>query len=73
MERGGGGILRFVSWFLWLIPLGLLAVAASFAYKQYDQIRTRPEVTRALVQRMTSGEAAKLLSATGYSSPAPRR
>jgi RND family efflux transporter MFP subunit len=62
----GGGILRLLSWLLWLIPLGLLAVAASFAYKQYDQIRSRPEVTRGLVQRMTSGEAAKLLSATGY-------
>jgi RND family efflux transporter MFP subunit len=62
----GGGFLRLFSWLLWLIPLGLLAVAASFAYKQYDQIRSRPEVTRGLVQRMTSGEAAKLLSATGY-------
>jgi RND family efflux transporter MFP subunit len=62
----GGGILRLLSWLLWLIPLGLLAIAASFAYKQYDQIRSRPEVTRGLVQRMTSGEAAKLLSATGY-------
>jgi RND family efflux transporter MFP subunit len=29
-------------------------------------MRSRPEVTRGLVQRMTSGEAAKLLSANGY-------
>ena len=58
--------LRFLSWLLWLIPLGLLAVAGSFAYRQYDQIRSRPEVTRGLVQRMTSGEAEKLLSAKGY-------
>jgi RND family efflux transporter MFP subunit len=65
-QRGGGGILRFFAWLLWLIPIGLLGVGGSFAYKQYDQIRSRPEVTRGLVQRMTSGEAAKLLSATGY-------
>jgi RND family efflux transporter MFP subunit len=62
----GGAFFRVLAWLLWLIPLGLLAVAGSFAYKQYDQIRSRPEVTRGLVQRMTSGEAAKLLSATGY-------
>lgn len=65
-RRGGGGVVRFLSWLLWLIPMGLLAVAGSFAYKQVNQIRSRPEVTRGLVQRMTSGEAAKLLSATGY-------
>ena len=62
MVRRGGGGLRFLSWLLWLIPLGLLGVGISFAYKQYDQIRSRPEVTRGLVQRMTSGEAAKLLA-----------
>jgi RND family efflux transporter MFP subunit len=64
--RRGGGLLRLLAWLLWLIPLGLLGVAGSFAYKQYDQIRSRPEVTRGPVQRMTPGEAAKLLSATGY-------
>jgi RND family efflux transporter MFP subunit len=64
--RRGGGIVRLFAWLLWLIPLGLLGVGGSFAYKQYDQIRSRPVVMRGLVQRMTSGEAAKLLSATGY-------
>ncbi len=64
--RRGGGIVRLLAWLLWLIPLGLLGVGGSFAYKQYDQIRARPVVMRGLVQRMTSGEAAKLLSATGY-------
>ena len=63
--RGGGG-LRLLSWLLWLIPLSLLAIAGVVAYRQYDQIRSRPEVTRGLVQRMTSGEAQKLLSAKGY-------
>ncbi len=66
MVRRGGGALRLLSFLLWLIPLGLLGVGGSFAYKQYDQIRSRPAVMRGLVQRMTSGEAAKLLSATGY-------
>jgi RND family efflux transporter MFP subunit len=65
-RRGGGGLVRLLGWSLWLIPLGLLGVGGSFAYKQYDQIRSRPAVMRGLVQRMTSGEAAKLLSATGY-------
>jgi RND family efflux transporter MFP subunit len=51
---------------LWLIPLSLLGAAGAVVYKQYDQIRTRPEVTRGLVQLMTSGEAQKLLSAKGY-------
>ena len=41
-SRRGGGILRLFAWLLWLIPLGLLAVGGSFAYKQYDQIRSRP-------------------------------
>ncbi len=57
--RRGGGALRLLSWLLWLIPLGLLGVGGSFAYKQYDQIRSRPAVMRGLVQRMTSGEAAE--------------
>jgi RND family efflux transporter MFP subunit len=64
-RRGGGG-LRLLSWALWSIPAGILAVAGWFAYRQYDQLRSRPEVTRGLVQLMTSGEAEKLLSAKGY-------
>src|SRR5579883_434872 len=64
-SRGGGG-LRLLSWLLWLIPLSLLGTAGAVVYRQYDQIRTRPEVVRGLVQLMTSGEAQKLLSAKGY-------
>ena len=49
----------FLSWLLWLIPLGLLGGAGTVAYRQYDQIRSRPQVTVGLVQRMTTGEAAE--------------
>ncbi len=63
-RRGSG--LRLVSWLLWLIPLGIAGAAGLYGYRQYDQIRSRPEVSRGLVQRMTSGEAEKLLSAKGY-------
>ena len=66
VARRGGGALRFLSWILWLIPLGILASAGAFAYRQYDQFRSRPQVTVGLVQRMTVGEAEKLLSAKGY-------
>jgi RND family efflux transporter MFP subunit len=64
-RRGDGG-LRLLSVFLWLIPLGLLGAAGTVAYRQYDQMRSRPEVTRGLVERMTPGQAARLLSAKGY-------
>jgi RND family efflux transporter MFP subunit len=64
-HRGGGG-LRVLSWLLWLIPLGIVGAAGLVAYRQYEQMRSRPEVTRGLVQMMTSGEAQKLLSAKGY-------
>src|SRR5262245_23851768 len=64
-SRGGGG-LRLLSWLLWLIPLSLLGTAGAVVYRQYDQLRSRPEVTRGLVQLMTAGEAQKLLSAKGY-------
>jgi RND family efflux transporter MFP subunit len=63
---GGGGGLRLLSWFLWLIPLSLLAGAGTVAYRQYDQFRSRPEVSVGLVQSMTAGEAEKLLTAKGY-------
>lgn len=58
--------LGFLALLLWLIPLGLLAFAGTYAYQQYEQIRAKPEVNIGLVQTMTSGEAEKLLSAKGY-------
>src|SRR3954463_7060322 len=64
-RRGGGG-LRLLSWLLWLIPLGIVGTAGAVAYRQYDQIRSKPEVTVGLVQKMTTGEAEKLLTAKGY-------
>jgi RND family efflux transporter MFP subunit len=63
--RGDGGI-GILSVLIWLIPLGLLAGAGVFAYRQYDQIRAKPQVTVGLVQEMTTGEAETLLSAKGY-------
>src|SRR4051794_8325763 len=63
--RGEGGI-RFFSALIWLIPLGLLGGAGTFAYRQYDQMRAKPEVAIGLVQAMTTGEDEKLLSAKGY-------
>ncbi|MDG3006193.1 efflux RND transporter periplasmic adaptor subunit [Paludisphaera mucosa] len=63
-RRGFG--LRLVSMLLWLIPLGVVSVAGAVAYRQYDQMRSKPEVTVGIVQKMTLGEAEKLLSSKGY-------
>lgn len=65
VRRRGFG-LRLLSWLLWLIPLSIIGTAGAVAYRQYDQIRSKPEVTVGLVQKMTTGEAEKLLSAKGY-------
>ena len=66
VEAGRGGGDRLPRLAPWLIPLGLLGVAGAYAYRQYEQIRSKPEVTVGLVQAMTTGEAEKLLSAKGY-------
>ncbi len=66
VRRSGGGVLRLLSWILWLIPLSLLGGAGYLGYRQYEQVRARPEVTVGLAQRMTTGEAAKLFAADGY-------
>ncbi|QDV39351.1 efflux RND transporter periplasmic adaptor subunit [Tautonia plasticadhaerens] len=58
--RGPGALL------LWLIPLGMLAGAGYFGYNRMEQLRPKREVEVASVQRMTVGEAEKLLSAKGY-------
>jgi RND family efflux transporter MFP subunit len=63
-RRGRG--LRLLSLLIWLIPLSIVGVAATVAYKQYDEIRSKPEVTIGVVQKMTLGEAEKLLSSKGY-------
>jgi RND family efflux transporter MFP subunit len=64
VRRGGG--LRLMAWLLWMIPLGVVAAAGVYAYHQYDLMRSRPVVTVGLVQRMTIGEADKVLTAKGY-------
>jgi RND family efflux transporter MFP subunit len=64
--RGDSGGMRLVSALLWMIPLGMLVGLGAFAYKKYDEFRSKPQVMIGLVQAMTSGEAEKLLSAKGY-------
>ena len=64
-RRKGVG-LRLLTVLFWLIPAGVVAGAAFVGYRQYDQIRTKPEVSIGLVQKMTLGEAEKLLSSKGY-------
>ena len=51
---------------LWLIPLSIIGGAGYVGYREYDRVRSKTEVTVGLVQRMTTGEAEKLLSAKGY-------
>lgn len=64
--RGGDAGLGILAFLLWSIPIGLLGLAGAYAYRQYDQMRSKTEVSVGLVQTMTTGEAAKLLSAKGY-------
>ncbi len=64
-RRGGIG-LRLLSWMLWLVPLSMVAGGGFIAYRNFDQVRSRPEVTVGVVQRMTTAEAEKLLTAKGY-------
>ena len=63
--RGEGG-WGFLSWIVWLVPLGALAGAGTIAYKQFDALRPKIEVSVAQVQSMTTGEKEKVLSAKGY-------
>jgi RND family efflux transporter MFP subunit len=65
-RRGGGGGIGLLAVLLWLIPLSLLAAAGVVAYRQYDQLRSKPEVEVRSVELMTPGEAEKLLSAKGF-------
>ncbi|WP_337176346.1 efflux RND transporter periplasmic adaptor subunit [Paludisphaera sp.] len=64
-RRKGLG-LRLLSLLIWLIPLGIAGGAGFVAYRQYDAVRSKPEVMIGVVQEMTLGEAEKLLSAKGY-------
>lgn len=65
--KGGRGLgVRLLTALVWLVTLALLGGAGAVAYLQYEKIRPRLEVTVALVQAMTVGEAETLLSAKGY-------
>jgi len=63
--RGDRGV-GFLVVLVWLIPLGLIAAAGAYGYRQYEKVRTKTEVSVGVVQSMTTGEAEKLLSAKGY-------
>jgi RND family efflux transporter MFP subunit len=63
---GGGFGLRILSLALWLIPIGLIGFGGFVGYRQYQEIRSKPEVKTDIVRMMTSGEAGKVLSAKGY-------
>jgi multidrug efflux pump subunit AcrA (membrane-fusion protein) len=54
------------AWVLWLIPMGMLAGAGYLGYSRIERLGPSREVAVATVQRMTVGEAEKLLSAKGY-------
>ncbi len=62
-RRGGLGLFGLV---LWLVPLSLLGAGGYYGYTRWQEIRSKVEVTTAVVQAMTTGEAEKLLSAKGY-------
>jgi len=66
VRRRGGGVLRLLSWIVWMIPLGLLAAGGVYGYLQYDKMRSRPLVTKGVVVSKTAAEAATLLDADGY-------
>ena len=65
-RRGGGFGLGLLSTLLWMVPLSGVGVGGYYAYKQYQDFKSKPEVNVVAVQLMTSGEAKKLLSAKGY-------
>ena len=75
-ENGSSGKPKFVrrrvgfGWLLtlmlWLVPLSILGAAGVYGYRQYESYRPKHEVSITTVQKMTTGEAEKLLSAKGY-------
>jgi RND family efflux transporter MFP subunit len=62
-RRGGLGLFGLA---LWLVPLSLIGAGGYYGYTRWQEIRSKVEVTTAVVQAMTTGEAEKLLSAKGY-------
>jgi RND family efflux transporter MFP subunit len=64
VKNGSGmGVLSLL---LWLLPVAVLAGAATFAYFQYEKIKPKVKLSTGQVQAMTTGEAETLLSAKGY-------
>ena len=65
-RKSGGGVLRLLSWMLWLIPLGMLAAGGAYGYLQYDKMRTRPLVTKGVVVSKTAGGSGNTSGCQGY-------
>lgn len=51
---------------LWVVPTSILGMAGVYGYREYEKYRPKHEVSITTVQKMTTGEAEKLLSAKGY-------
>lgn len=65
IRRSEGG-WRVFSLLLWLAPLGALGGAGAIAYRQFDALKPKTEVSAIRVQLLTTGEKEKILSAKGY-------
>lgn len=65
-ERRAGGGGRWFRRLAWLVVLGAMAGGGYYGYLRWKDYRPKVEVSVALVQTMTAGEAEKLLSAKGY-------
>ncbi len=63
---GAAGPMRVLSWLLWMIPVGVLAAPGVYGFRQYDQVRSRIEVSKGIVASKTWAEASTLLDADGY-------
>jgi RND family efflux transporter MFP subunit len=64
--RRRGVVLRLLSFALWCIPLGLLAGAGAVGYRQYEQFRSPPAVTKGVVREEPLWHAVALLESNGY-------
>lgn len=65
-SQGSPWAMRFLTFLLFLIPVGLIGGALAYGYREYGKIRPKVEVSVASVQQQTEGDALKVLEAKGY-------